>query len=112
MGNSKEKLMDVNKTLKELSRAKPRALKSFQKYMKYVKSEGALSTKIKNIIAVALAVSRQCEYCVPYYVSQALESGATKEEIIEATLIAGLLGGGPAIMYAREVFNALEDLSK
>ncbi|TFF99304.1 MAG: carboxymuconolactone decarboxylase family protein [Promethearchaeota archaeon] len=111
MGNSKEKLNEVNETLKNLGRSNPNAMKGFQKFMNSVKSEGALSTKMKNIIGVALAVSRQCEYCVPFYVSQALESGASKEEIIEATLVAGLLGGGPAIMYAKRVFDALEDLT-
>lgn len=111
MGNSKQKLTEVNETLKNLGRANPDAMKGFQKFMNGVKEEGALSTKMKNIIGVALAVSRQCEYCVPFYVNQALESGATKDEIIEASLVAGLLGGGPAIMYARRVFEALEDLT-
>jgi AhpD family alkylhydroperoxidase len=112
MGNTKDILNDVNETLKELGRANPDAMKGFQKFMKSVKSEGALSSKMKNIIGVAVAVARQCEYCVPFYVSQALESGASKEEIIDATLVAGLLGGGPAIMFARNVFDALDDLKK
>ncbi len=111
MGNTKEKLMDVNETLKNLGRANPEGMQGFRKFMDSVKSEGALSTKAKNLIGVALAVSKQCEYCVPFYVSQALESGATRDEIIEATLVAGLLDGGPAIMYAKQVFEALEDLT-
>jgi AhpD family alkylhydroperoxidase len=111
MGNSKEKLNSVNETLKRLGRANPEAMKGFQKFMQKVKGKGTLSTKMKNLIGVAVAVSRQCEYCVPFYVSQALESGATEDEIIESTLVAGLLGGGPAIMFAKRVFDALEDLS-
>jgi len=111
MGNSKEKLNSVNETLKRMGRANPDAMKGFQKFMKSTKAEGALSTKTKNLIGVAVAVSRQCEYCVPFYVSQALESGATEDEILESTLVAGLLGGGPAIMFAKKVFDALEDLT-
>jgi len=112
MGNSKDKLMAVGETLKNLGALNPKAMKSFRDYMNYVKTEGALSPKIKTIIGVAVAVSRQCEYCVPFYVKQALDSGATKGEILDACMMAALLGGGPAIIFKKHVYDALEDLTK
>ena len=61
------------------------------------------------LVSIGIAVSKQCHWCVAYHVHQALEAGATEEEIIETCLVATLMGGGPALMYAQLVFKAIED---
>ena len=112
MEDSRKKLMDVNETLKELGRHNSAAMKGFRKFMDATKKEGALSSKMKTIIGVAVAVSRQCEFCVPFYVKQALDAGASKEEIIDACMVSALLGGGPAVTFIKHVFDALEELAE
>ena len=73
--------------------------------------EGALSIKEKEFIALGIAVSMGCEYCVYAHTAGAMKSGATEEEILEVASIALYMQGGPGLTYIKYVFNALEALS-
>lgn len=108
----KDKLVAVDETLKQLGALNPKAMKGFKEFMNSVKIEGTLSAKMKTIIGVAIAVSRQCEFCVPFYTKQALESGATREEILDACMVAALMGGGPAITFIKHVMDAIEEFTQ
>ncbi|MGV9203194.1 MAG: carboxymuconolactone decarboxylase family protein [Promethearchaeia archaeon] len=107
-----EYLKDVNQTFKSLGKENPEAIKSFRKFMSAVKSDGVLSAKTKELIGIALSIQKQCKHCVAFHVKNALDGGATKEEIIEATMTAVTLGGGPSLMFSSYVFKALEDFQK
>lgn len=72
--------------------------------------EGALSIKEKEFIALGIAVSMGCEYCVYAHTAGAMNSGATEKEIIEVASIALYMHGGPGMTYMKYVFNALEEL--
>ena len=73
--------------------------------------EGALSIKEKEFIALGIAVSMGCEYCVYAHTAGAMRSGATEEEILEVASVAVYMHGGPGLTYMKYVFNALEELS-
>ena len=73
--------------------------------------EGALSIKEKEFIALGIAVSMGCEYCVYAHTAGAMRSGATEEEILEVASIAVYMHGGPGLTYIKYVLNALEELS-
>ena len=73
--------------------------------------EGALSIKEKELIAMGIAVSMGCEYCIYAHTAGAMSSGATEEEILEVASIAVYMHGGPGFTYMKYVFNALEELS-
>ena len=73
--------------------------------------EGALSIKEKEFIALGIAVSMGCEYCIYAHTAGAMNSGATEEEILEVASIAVYMQGGPGLTYIKYVFNALEALS-
>jgi AhpD family alkylhydroperoxidase len=72
--------------------------------------EGALSIKEKEFIALGIAVSMGCEYCIYAHTAGAMKSGATEEEILEVASIALYMHGGPGFTYMKYVFNALEEL--
>lgn len=74
-------------------------------------SSDALDEKTKELIAIALSVGKQCSHCISSHVPAALKAGATKDEVMGATFVAVLMGGGPAFMYAKEVRKALDDFS-
>lgn len=99
-------------SLQTLGHAHPDAIKGFQQFMGAVKADGAISAKVKELIGIALSIAYQCKFCVAWHVKHALDKGATKEEIIEASMVAGTLGGGPALMFTTYVLKALEDFSK
>ena len=73
--------------------------------------EGALSIKEKEFIALGIAVSMGCEYCVYAHTAGAMRSGATEEEILEVASVAVYMHGGPGLTYMKYVLNALEELS-
>ncbi|TFF84531.1 MAG: carboxymuconolactone decarboxylase family protein [Promethearchaeota archaeon] len=108
----KEYYKAAQSSLQSLGQANPNAMKGFQNFMGAAKKDGALSAKVKELIGIALSVAHQCKFCVAWHVKHALDKGATREEIIEATMIAGTLGGGPSLMFSKYVFKALEDFEK
>ena len=107
-----EYLRAAQKSLQTLGQANPTAMKGFQEFMGAVKQDGALSTKTKELIGIAISIAKQCKFCVAWHVKNALDKGATKEEIIETCMVAATLGGGPAMMFSKYVFKAIEDFTK
>lgn len=74
-------------------------------------NEGVLSIKEKEFIALGIAVSMGCEYCVYAHTAGAIRNGATEEEILEVASVAVYMHGGPGLTYMKYVFNALEELA-
>ena len=108
----KEYYKAAQSSLKSLGQASPNAMKGFQNFMGAAKTDGALSAKVKELIGIALSIAHQCKFCVAWHVKHALDKGATREEIIETSMVAGTLGGGPSLMFSKYVFKALDDFEK
>lgn len=87
-------------------------MKSFQKFMQSSKKDGALSKKVKELMGIALSINSQCERCIVWHVKNALDLGATKQEIFETCLVAVVMGGGPGLMYMEDVLKAVDDFSE
>ena len=85
-------------------------MKSFLKFKDDVDKKGKISKKTKALIGIACSITGHCEWCIAAHVKEALDAKATEEEILEASWVAVLMGGGPALMYAQGVLKALEDL--
>jgi AhpD family alkylhydroperoxidase len=69
-------------------------------------SEGALPTKTKELIALAIAVVEQCDGCIASHSRGAAKAGATKEEVAEAIGVTFLMAGGPATVYGPRAYSA------
>jgi AhpD family alkylhydroperoxidase len=84
--------------LKEITNLKKWAQPSFKAYSDFsetVMKKGQLTSKFKEIIAVATAHATQCPYCIDVHSKKAVKNGATKEELSEAILLtSALLAGG------------------
>ena len=74
-------------------------------------SEGNLSTKVKELIAVGISAATNCESCIQWHTEYAIKAGATQEEILEALEVAIEIGGGHAIATARLAFEVMENLN-
>jgi AhpD family alkylhydroperoxidase len=68
--------------------------------------EGALPTKTKELIALAIAVVEQCDGCIASHSRGAAKAGATKEEVAEAIGVTFLMAGGPATVYGPRAYSA------
>ena len=78
------------------SRLAPGPANAFRAFSQSVFAEGALPTKTKQLIAVAVAHVTQCPYCIVGHTRAALEDGASPEQIMKAIWVAGEMRAGAA----------------
>ena len=71
-------------------------------------ADGVIPTKIKECIALGIAIAGRCEGCVAFHVHNALKAGASREEILETIGVAVMMGGGPGVVHGVEALKALE----
>lgn len=110
--SSEELLRQVMNTMGYTGEKAPAIFDSFQNFNKTVMSAGNLDNKTKELIAIALSLASTCEWCITYHVKMALDSGATEEEIIEASFVAVLMAGAPALMHMQILKDAIESFGK
>jgi AhpD family alkylhydroperoxidase len=73
-----------------------------------VLGDGALDAKTKELIALAIAVTKQCDGCMASHARGAARRGATAEEVAEALGVAIQMGGGPSMNYAADALRAFD----
>jgi AhpD family alkylhydroperoxidase len=71
-------------------------------------SDGALPKKAKELIAVGISVTIDCESCMQWHIEQAAAAGATMREVLEAVEVGIEMGGGPATVSARFALEVME----
>jgi len=86
--------------IKKLNELAPEAMKAFWAFDKLAVAEGVIPVKYKELIAVAVAVTTQCPYCIDIHAANARRAGATDAELAEATIVAAALRAGGAITHA------------
>ena len=107
--NYKELDRQLNSLLAEFGKENQDIMRGFMQMHKTLDSEGALSPKTKELIAIAIAVVSQCEGCIAYHINRALNCGATHTEITETIGVSVFMGGGPSLVYASMALKALKD---
>ena len=88
--------------------ALPELMKAFYGLSRSSSTSGDLDTKTKELIALAIAVATHCDDCIAFHTSSALKAGASPNEIMEMLGVTIFMGGGPALMYATHVVEAME----
>jgi len=73
--------------------------------------DGKLKGKEKKLVGVGIAGGLRCAPCIYAHTQGALSLGATKEEIMEATMVAILMSGGPGMAHLVELMKAIEAFS-
>ena len=99
------RFMDLMKTAGQVDHGYAKALIEF---IKQAEKPGALSTKTKELISIALSVTANCVFCIALHTKNAIAEGATKQEICEAGLVPGLMGGGPAVAHLHYLIDACD----
>ena len=85
--------------LKALEANAPEAMKAFGAFDKAAMTAGSISSKYKELIALAVALTTQCPYCLDIHAKKAREAGATEPEIAEVVAIAAALRAGAAMTH-------------
>ncbi len=112
MDSQLQYLDEVTESVDEFKRELPEAFAAQTNFTNAVYEDGALSTKIKRLMALAIAVRAGCPGCITYQTKVAVESGATKREVIEAASVATSMGGTTANAWVWVVVQMLKELGK
>ncbi|MGC8551458.1 MAG: carboxymuconolactone decarboxylase family protein [Phycisphaerae bacterium] len=90
----------------------PAQFEAFHNFSKAVFAPGALDSKTKQLIAVAVAHVTQCPYCIAGHSKQAAKEGATREEMMEAIWVAAEMRAGAAYAHSIIALDAITDGAK
>ncbi len=112
MNNNEMYPAATNENAKKKADLAPTQIDAWRNFSRAVFKEGALDEKTKQLIAVAVAHVTQCPYCIKSHVPQAMEKGATKEEIMEAIWIAAEMRAGAAYAHATIAMEAMDEADK
>src|SRR3989475_9319322 len=86
--------------LKKMEGLAPEVMKAFWAFDKAAVADGAIPVKYKELIAVAVALTTQCPYCIAIHSDNARKAGATDAELVEAAMVAASLRAGAAGTHA------------
>ncbi len=87
----------------------PNQQAAFETFSKAVFADGALSARVKQIIAVAVAHVTQCPYCINGHTRAALRAGATPQELMEAIWVAAEMRAGGAYAHTAVSLTAIAE---
>lgn len=93
--------------MKDLEAHAPEAMQAFVAFDKAALAEGAIPVKYKELMALAVAFTTQCPYCIELHSNKARVIGASDPEIAEAVLIAAALRAGGAITHGTHAMNGI-----
>lgn len=82
--------------------------KSFLDLERKTFSDGNLKKMYKELVAVGISIVINCESCIEFHIREALKSGASEEQILEAIEVGIEMGGGPATVASRFALKVLE----
>ena len=98
----------LEERLTQLGQELPGPMSGFARLHKKAVEEGALATKVKEMMALAISIVVGCDGCLAYHVHDAVQAGATRQELLETIGVALLMGGGPGSIYAAHALDAIE----
>lgn len=96
---------------RDLRHAIPDVMKEFSDLHGAAMKSGALDTKTKELIALAIGITSQCDGCIAAHARGAAKHGATEAEVAEAIGVTVLMAGGPATVYGPRAFAAFRDFA-
>ncbi len=104
-----EKFMhETEENLTSFSKEIPQTAKGFGLMGQAAKSDGALSEKTKELIALGIAVATRCDSCIGFHVRSLIRLGITREELCEALEMATYMGGGPSYAFSAKALKAYD----
>ena len=95
----------------DISEDAPELAAKFFEYYTLVFADGELTRREKALIALAVAHTVQCPYCIDAYTSASLENGCSPAEMMEAAHVACAIRGGAALVHGVQMRNHIKKLS-
>ncbi|HIK16585.1 MAG TPA: carboxymuconolactone decarboxylase family protein [Leptolyngbyaceae cyanobacterium M33_DOE_097] len=93
-----------------IAEGNPELAEKFFAYYGAVFAEGALSAREKALIALAVAHTVQCPYCIDAYSKESLQQGADLEQMTEAIHVATAIRGGASLIHGLQMLDQVNQL--
>ncbi len=103
---------EVVRCREKLQEGQPGMMAAHGAFRDEVYRDGALSLKVKRLIAVGIALRCGCAPCIIGQTKLAVEAGATKDEVLETVSVSVAMGGTPAMAWSWRVIKVLEEMGK
>ena len=107
---------EVRKQLAEparhLHRDIPEVIDSFATMSRAVMQDGALTAKVKELIALAISATKQCDGCIAAHALGAARQQATEQEVAEALSVVVMMNGGPGTVWAPRALAAYGEFNE
>lgn len=97
--------------IRKMNKLIPETASGFATLTNAVKDNGTLELKTKELIAVAIAISEQCDPCMAFHIDALHRAGGSREELGDVLAMSIQMGGGPAFMYSAKVLEAWDQLA-
>ena len=105
--------LNARKYYKDLEEAQKSMFQAFRNFNDEIfEKESGLPRKVKELIAISVAHTTQCPYCIETHVKAAKKAGATDQEIAEAIFVAAALRAGGAFAHSTISMGVLKELEK
>ncbi len=111
MDHYHELIADLREPTRALRQAIPDAWAGFGAMHDAAFAPGALPVHVKELIALAIAVVKECDGCIAAHVRAAASKGASAEEVAEMLAVALLMDGGPATVYGPRAWAAFAEFA-
>jgi AhpD family alkylhydroperoxidase len=112
MTEYREIITDLVEPTRELRRASPEVWAGFGAMHEQAVADGVLPARVKELMALAIAVVKQCDGCIAYHAKAAARRGATPAEVAEALGVALLMDGGTASVYGPRAWQAFHEFAE
>jgi AhpD family alkylhydroperoxidase len=103
---------DLREPYRELGERIPSVLAGYNALSTAAMAEGALAMKVKELIALAIAITRECDGCIAAHARGAARRGATVEEVAEMIGVAISMNGGPGTVWGPRALAAYHEFSE
>lgn len=107
----KQILDDLRQPVRDLRGQIPALFEGFAAMNAAVMADGALDAKTKELIALAIAVTKQCDGCIASHARGAARRGATAAEVADALGVVIAMNGGPGTVHAPRAFEAFREFA-
>ena len=104
-------IQNINDNLGPFRKAQPEAMQGFGQLARAAMTEGAVSAKNKELIALAIGITQHCSGCIGFHVKALIKLECTRAELEEMLTVCVYMGGGPALMYAAEALKAWDTMA-
>lgn len=111
MGNAHDVIDDLRVPTRSLRQAAPAAWDGFAKLHGAAVADGVLPGRVKELMALAIAVVKGCDGCIAYHAKAAARASATTDEVAETLSVALLMDGGSATVYGPRAWAAFEEFA-